>query len=62
VDPIGFASGDSDESTTYHLIAQGAGGTQDATRESPSTPRLRPRPRPASNATEEELFSQSVKE
>jgi peptidoglycan-associated lipoprotein len=49
------------DSTTYHLIAKGAGGTQDATArvtvnsaESPLST--------ASNATEEQLFSQNVKD
>jgi len=59
VDPIGSRPVTPTESTTYHLIAKGAGGTQDATRESPSTPRLRPRPRPRRTPPEEELFSQA---
>src|SRR4029079_13997488 len=48
------------ESTTYHLSAKGAGGTQEATaRVTVNTP---PPPPPAPSATEEELFSQTVKD
>jgi peptidoglycan-associated lipoprotein len=61
VDPSGSRQVTPADSTTYHLIAKGTGGTQDATArvtvnsaaaESPST----------SNATEEELFAQHVKD
>ena len=49
------------DSTTYHLIAKGAGGTQDATaRVTVNAPP--PPPTPAPSATEEELFSQNVKD
>jgi peptidoglycan-associated lipoprotein len=49
------------DSTTYHLIAKGTGGTQDATAR--VTVNLPPEAPPAtSNATEEELFSQNVKD
>ena len=49
------------ESTTYHLTAKGAGGTQDATtRVTVNAPA--PPPPPPSSATEEELFSQNVKD
>jgi peptidoglycan-associated lipoprotein len=49
------------ESTTYHLTAKGAGGTQDATtRVTVNAPA--PPPPPAASATEEELFSQNVKD
>ena len=48
------------ESTTYHLTAKGPGGTQEATaRVTVNTP---PPPPPAPSATEEELFSQNVKD
>jgi peptidoglycan-associated lipoprotein len=50
------------ESTTYHLIAKGAGGTQDATARVTVNAAPAPAPASASNATEEELFSQSVKD
>ena len=49
------------ESTTYHLTAKGPGGTQEATARvtvnAPAAP-----PPPTASATEEELFSQSVKD
>src|SRR5208283_3936936 len=50
------------DSTTYHLLAKGAGGTQDATARVTVNAAPAPTPEPASNATEEELFSQSVKD
>jgi len=49
-------------STTYHLIAKGAGGTQDATARVTVNAAAAPPPQPASNATEEELFAQNVKD
>jgi peptidoglycan-associated lipoprotein len=49
-------------STTYHLIAKGAGGTQDATARVTVNSAAEPPPSTASNATEEELFSQNVKD
>jgi peptidoglycan-associated lipoprotein len=49
------------QSTTYHLIAKGAGGTQDATARVTVNPAPAPPP-PTNNATEEELFSQNVKD
>jgi peptidoglycan-associated lipoprotein len=49
------------DSTTYHLVAKGTGGTQDATAR--VTVNQAPAPPPAaSNATEEELFAQNVKD
>src|SRR5437773_139364 len=49
------------ESTTYHLAAKGPGGTQEATARvtvnAPAAP-----PPPTASATEEELFSQTVKD
>jgi peptidoglycan-associated lipoprotein len=48
------------ESTTYHLTAKGAGGTQEATaRVTVNTP---PPPPPAPSPTEEELFSKNVQD
>ena len=48
------------DSTTYHLTAKGAGGTQEATaRVTVTAP---PPPPPVATATEEELFSQSVRD
>jgi peptidoglycan-associated lipoprotein len=49
------------DSTTYHLTAKGAGGTQESTaRVTVTAPP--PPPAPAPSATEEELFAQSVKD
>jgi peptidoglycan-associated lipoprotein len=61
VDPSGSRQVTPAESTTYHLVAKGAGGTQDATARVTVTA---PPPPPAttSNATEEELFAQNVKD
>jgi len=50
------------DSTTYHLIAKGAGGTQDATARVTVNAAATPPPVTTSNATEEELFSQNVKD
>jgi peptidoglycan-associated lipoprotein len=49
------------DSTTYHLTAKGAGGTQDASARITVTQALPPAPPPAS-ASEQELFSQNVKD
>jgi peptidoglycan-associated lipoprotein len=49
------------DSTTYHLVAKGAGGTQDASaRVTVNAPP--PPPPPPPSLTEEELFSQNVKD
>jgi peptidoglycan-associated lipoprotein len=49
------------DSTTYHLIAKGAGGTQDATAR--VTVNAPPSPPPtATSLSEEELFAQNVKD
>ena len=49
------------DSTTYHLTAKGPGGTQEATaRVTVNAPA--PPPAPQASATEEELFSQTVKD
>jgi peptidoglycan-associated lipoprotein len=52
------------DSTTYHLIAKGAGGTQDATARVTVNAATAPPPSSStvSNATEEELFAQNVKD
>ena len=50
------------DSTTYHLIAKGAGGTQDATARVTVNAAPAPPPQTSSNATEEELFAQNVKD
>ena len=51
------------DSTTYHLVAKGSGGTQDATAR--VTVNAAPAPPPTNttgSATEEELFAQNVKD
>lgn len=49
------------DSTTYHLVAKGSGGTQEATaRVTVNAPP--PPPPPPPSATEEELFAQHVKD
>ena len=50
------------DSTTYHLIAKGTGGTQDATARVTVNAAAAPPPATTSNATEEELFSQNMKD
>ncbi|MFZ0561260.1 MAG: peptidoglycan-associated lipoprotein Pal [Terriglobales bacterium] len=50
------------DSTTYHLVAKGTGGTQDATARVTVNPAPVPPPAATSNATEEELFAQNVKD
>jgi peptidoglycan-associated lipoprotein len=50
------------DSTTYHLVAKGAGGTQDATARVTVNPAPAPPPTTTSNATEQELFAQNVKD
>jgi peptidoglycan-associated lipoprotein len=50
------------DSTTYTLNAKGAGGTQQATARVTVTQPAPPPPAPVSSATEEELFSQNVKD
>jgi peptidoglycan-associated lipoprotein len=61
VDPSGSRQVTPADSTTYHLVAKGAGGTQDATAR--VTVNAAPAPPPETpNATEEELFAQNVKD
>jgi peptidoglycan-associated lipoprotein len=60
VDPNGSKQVTPTDSTTYHLTAKGAGGTQEATaRVTVTQP---PPPPPPPSATEEELFAQNVKD
>ena len=60
VQPNGSQQVTPSDSTTYHLTAKGPGGTQEATaRVTVTAP---PPPTAAPSATEEELFSQSVKD
>jgi peptidoglycan-associated lipoprotein len=60
VEPNGSQAVTPAESTTYHLTAKGAGGTQDATARVTVTAGAPPPP--SSSGTEEELFSQNVKD
>jgi peptidoglycan-associated lipoprotein len=50
------------DSTTYHLVAKGAGGTQDATARVTVNAPPPPPPPPAAALTEEELFGRNVKD
>jgi peptidoglycan-associated lipoprotein len=59
VDPSGNRQVTPVDSTTYHLIAKGPGGSQDATARVTVNAGAA---QPTSNATEEELFSQNVKD
>ena len=49
------------DSTTYHLVAKGAGGTQEATARLTVT-QAPPPPPPAANVTDEDLFNQNIKD
>jgi peptidoglycan-associated lipoprotein len=62
VQPNGSQSVSPTESTTYHLTAKGAGGTQEATARLTVTPAAAPPPPPTPNVTDEDLFSQNVKD
>ncbi len=63
VDPSGSRTVIPAESTTYHLVAKNDTGTQEATARVTVTPTAAPPP-PAqsSNSTDEQLFSQNVKD
>jgi peptidoglycan-associated lipoprotein len=61
VQPNGSQSVSPTESTTYHLTAKGAGGTQEATARLTVTQAPAPPP-PTSNVTDQDLFSQNVKD
>jgi peptidoglycan-associated lipoprotein len=63
VQPTGLQQVSPAESTTYHLTAKGAGGTQDATVRLTVTPPVAQAPPPAApNLTEEQLFASSIKD
>jgi peptidoglycan-associated lipoprotein len=61
VQPNGSQTVTPTESTTYHLTAKGSGGTQEATARLTVT-QAPPPPPPTSNVTDEDLFSQNVKD
>ena len=50
------------DSTTYHLVAKGAGGTQEATARVTVNAPPPPPPPTQSNVSEEQLFAQSIKD
>jgi peptidoglycan-associated lipoprotein len=62
VQPNGSQSVAPTDSTTYHLIAKGSGGTQEATARLTVTQAAAPPPPPTTSVTDEDLFSQSVKD
>jgi len=62
VQPNGSQSVSPTESTTYHLTAKGAGGTQEAsTRLAVKQPPPSPPPPPAPSVSDEDLFNQNIK-
>jgi peptidoglycan-associated lipoprotein len=63
VQPNGSQSVSPTESTTYHLMAKGAGGTQEATsRLTVAQPAPPPELEPASAVSDEDLFNQQIKD
>ncbi len=62
VQPGGSQSVSPTASTTYHLTAKGAGGTQDATTRLTVTQAPPPPPTTTAGPSEEDLFGQSVKD
>lgn len=50
------------ESTTYRLVAKGAGGTQDATARVTVNPAAAPPPPPTPSLSDQELFARNVKD
>jgi peptidoglycan-associated lipoprotein len=62
VQPNGSQSVSPADSTTYHLVAKGTGGTQEATARLTVTQAPPPPPPPTSSVTDEDLFSQNVKD
>src|SRR6202040_2833713 len=62
VQPSGSQQVSPTDSTTYHLTAKGAGGTQDATTRLTVTPAPVTQAPPPPSPSEEDLFGQSVKD
>jgi peptidoglycan-associated lipoprotein len=62
VQPNGSQSVSPSDSTTYHLVAKGSGGTQEATARLTVTQAPPPPPPPPPSVTDEDLFSQNVKD
>lgn len=61
VQPNGSQSVSPAESTTYHLVAKGSGGTQEATARLTVNAAAAPPP-PTPNVSDEDLFSQNIKD
>ncbi len=61
VQPNGSQSVSPSDSTTYHLVAKGAGGTQEATARLTVT-QAPPPPPPTPTVTDEDLFNQNIKD
>jgi peptidoglycan-associated lipoprotein len=64
VDPSGSQTVSPTHTTTYHLTAKGAAGTQEATAEVSVTPKATPTPTPTPTptVTDDQLFAQMVKD
>jgi peptidoglycan-associated lipoprotein len=62
VQPNGSQSVNPTDSTTYHLTAKGAGGTQEATARLTVTPPPPPPPPSVPTVTDEDLFNQNIKD
>ncbi len=62
VQPSGSQSVSPGDSTTYHLVAKGSGGTQEATTRLTVTSAPPPEAPPAPSPSEEDLFGQNVKD
>jgi peptidoglycan-associated lipoprotein len=62
VQPSGSQQVTPTDSTTYHLVAKGAGGSQEATARVTVNAPPPPPPPPPPSMTEEQLFAQSVKD
>lgn len=62
VQPNGSQSVSPTDSTTYHLVAKGTGGTQEATARLTVTAAPAPPPPPAPSVSDEDLFAQNIKD
>ncbi len=62
VQPNGSQAVSPADSTTYHLVAKGAGGTQEATARLTVTQAPAPPPPPTTSVSDQDLFSQNVKD
>jgi peptidoglycan-associated lipoprotein len=62
VQPNGSQSVSPTDSTTYHLVAKGSGGSQEATARLTVAQAAPPPPLPPSSVSDEDLFSQNIKD